>query len=213
LEAAARSNPNLTHFVVLDTVNPSTPTSQYPSWKTDTVVTKANKSVEKLSFMVVAANPGDLEHISACLSHDGKSVVVSSPDHSYLFQNRSDMAQVIGGGNAQECEAFIASLTRRHDRAAAHASSTADIPIPMNKTFVLLPDGVIGSNTYFNEGDDDILFTLYITFYWMSHLCALCDVFASFAHQGGLIHLIHWNLNPRCISNQSSLTKKLSLNI
>jgi hypothetical protein len=127
------------------------------------VVTEANKSVEKLSFMVVAANPGDLEHISACLSDDGKSVVVSTPDHSYLFRNRSDMAQVIGGGNAQESEAFIASLTRRHDHASTHASST-DIPIPMNETVVLLPEGVVGSNTYFNEGDDDIIFTSYITF-------------------------------------------------
>ena len=44
----------------------------------------------------------------------------------------------------------------------------------------------------------------------MSHLCALCDVFA---HQGGSIHLINMNLNPICTSNQSSLAKMKSLNI
>ena len=130
LEAAAQNYPNLTHCVVLDTVTPSTPAARYPNWKTAMVVTEANKSVEKLSFMVVAANPGDLEHKSA-----------------FAF-----LTMV----NAQESEAFIASLTRRHDHASAHASSTADFPIPMNETVVLLPEGVVGSNTYFNEGDDDI---------------------------------------------------------
>jgi hypothetical protein len=129
-----RNNPSFTHCVVLDTVESSTPPAQYPSWMTETVVTEANISVEKISIMVVAFNPGDLEHISGRLSDDRKSIVVTSPDHSYMYENRSDVAEEIGGGNEKESEAFIASLTRRHSAASTYASSATDIKIPMKET-------------------------------------------------------------------------------
>ena len=133
-DAAVRNNPSVTHCVVLDTVESSTPPAQYPSWMTETVVTAANISVEKISIMVVAFNPGDLEHISGRLSDDRKSIVVTSPDHSYMYENRSDVAEEIGGGNEKESEAFIASLTRRHSAASTYASSATDIKIPMKET-------------------------------------------------------------------------------
>ena len=164
-DAAVRNNPSLTHCVVLDTEESSTPPAQYPSWKTETVVTEANISVDKISIMVVASNPGDLAHISARLSEDRQSIVVTSPDHSYMYENRSDVAEEIGGGNEKESDAFTASLTRRYLAASAYASSATatDIKIPMKKTVVLLPENVVGSNTYFNTGDKYILFTLFIT--------------------------------------------------
>ena len=82
-----------------------------------------------------------------------------------MYETWSDVAEEIGGGNEKESDAFTASLTRRYLAASAYASSATatDIEIPMKKTVVLLPENVVGSNTYFNTGDKYILFTLFIT--------------------------------------------------
>ena len=174
LDQIVRDNPATTNYVLLDTLHPTSPPSRSPSYVVDTVVNNANKTVNKLVIVVQLHNPCDLELTSACLSSDGTAIVVSHPDHGYLVLNREGMAGVIGGDNTNESNAFITSLTTCYGQAPSHAPSTdTDILIPMTDTTVLLPTGVVGSNSYFNDGDYDMIICFANTLMIVSPLCPL----------------------------------------
>lgn len=207
VEEIVRNYPD-TANVVLATTNPP---SCFPYFFVpDTVVNTANTAVDKCVFVVQVHNPGDVDHVSARLSHEGRAIEFNIPDHHFLIENRRGMAEVIGGGSETETNAFTLALTMRHQYATSYATpssvTNSDIQIPMTTKTVFLPDGLVGSNEYFNQGDYYMIICS-MNHCIISHLAFLPSTV--FASQGGTICSIGTSLSPRFTSIQKTLTKML----
>jgi len=153
---------DLSNVVALDDMNPHTlPLGMSFFRVNDSIVEGKNLRVDKFVLNVQVFSPGALDITSARLSDDKLVVIltVAGPD-KFVQDARLEIAYQMAASihPARQMEEpvsvnYLASMTAAYSKADEYQSvEDSDTNLSMKLIYCVLPPGVRGSNSYFNEG-------------------------------------------------------------